>query len=117
MIGAAFALMMSGLAGEPPKTSFNGPHWAKLPSFADQIKVYPPRAKSLGLSGTAIMRCQVTAKGALEACAIVSETPADAGFGDALLKLAPKFRTATEPSDGQTGPVRAVTIPMKFRPQ
>jgi protein TonB len=49
-------------------------------------RYYPDRAQRMEVSGKATISCTVTAKGTLESCSVVSENPADMGFGDAALK-------------------------------
>ena len=91
------------------------PEWIRRPS-PDQIgSVYPERAMRMGVSGRAVMTCDVTALGAMEACRVVQETAADFGFGAAELKLARYFFMRPVTRDGQPVGGAVVTIPVSFR--
>lgn len=75
------------------------------------MAVYPPQALAAGLSGRGTLYCRVTPDGRMEACDIGSEEPADAGFGEAALRLAPLFRMDVGTMYKEGAPIR---IPMRF---
>jgi protein TonB len=57
----------------------------------------------------------VTAKGTVAGCSVVSESPADYGFGDAAIKLSRGFRMKPKRADGSPVEGGIVTIPIVFR--
>lgn len=83
------------------------PEWLRKPSVDDIARYYPDRAQRMEVNGQATLSCTGTAKGTLEGCSVVSESPADYGFGDAAMKLSRWYRIA--PLDGVQ-----ITIPIDF---
>lgn len=79
-------------AGKPPAASEQSlPRWVKKPSGDDLGNAYPEMARRKGMSGRAVLECEVTAERALVNCAVVSESPASEGFGAAGLKVTRRF--------------------------
>lgn len=70
---------------------------AALPSTSELMAAWPTRAAQRGTEGNALARCKADGSGALTDCAIVVERPQRAGFGEALLALAPKYRLTPAP--------------------
>jgi TonB family protein len=98
-------------SGPPAKTAASV--WLKIPSGDDVAAVYPNGAIDRGLSGYALLDCKVKPDGQMEDCNVVEETPRGLGFGDAALKLVPKFLMKVGP--GANGPNRPrTTIPIRF---
>jgi hypothetical protein len=62
------------------------------PSDAELLAVWPATAAARKLPGDAIAACKANLAGELSDCRIMVQRPAKAGFGDALLSLAPKYR-------------------------
>ena len=89
MIVAGAAL---GAASSAAAASCKLSAWVKLPSAEDLAKVYPPDALHQGVEGQATLRCTTQPDGRLADCAVAAETPSGQGFGEAALKLAPRFR-------------------------
>lgn len=68
--------------------------WARRPSGADMIAVFPPRAMRQAREGRAVLQCTVDGMGLLQDCAIATEEPKGFGFGDAAMQLRDKFQVA-----------------------
>src|SRR5437868_3160386 len=78
---------------EPPRPSvITSPDWIRKPNGDDYSKYYPERAQRMSLEGSATVSCTVSSRGTLDNCSVISETPAEAGFGDATLKIAKLFK-------------------------
>jgi protein TonB len=106
------------LAPEPARPTprvIANPNWASRPNAEDMARYYPERAQRLGKSGGVVLECQVTAKGAVAGCAVLSEDPAEFGFGDAALKLARLFKLKPGMVGDQAVEGAMVKIPIAFR--
>jgi protein TonB len=88
------------------------PNWERLPTDLDRY--FPERAQRLNMVGHTVMRCTVTARGTLTACQILSEDPADFGFGEAALRASVQFKMRPKTKDGAPVDGGQVTIPMKW---
>jgi TonB family protein len=93
LIVLAVALCVSGIAFaeiEPliPKRE----DWAERPSLADVKAAYPSAAAKAGVEGRATIQCSVAKGGRMSDCTVQGETTPGAGFGDALLSLAGRYR-------------------------
>lgn len=64
---------------------------AAAPSDVEVMAAWPAAAKAKGLNGSAAMHCIADAAGAMTDCQVMIER-SHAGFGQALLSLAPKYR-------------------------
>ena len=109
-------LLATAVSVAPPAPAGidNAPRWLTRPSDADLARVYPRRARMRGQGGRALMKCKVTATGTMTACELLSEEPAGAGFGQALLLMAPSFSMTPNLPDGQSAEGRSITIPFRF---
>ncbi|HYG27558.1 MAG TPA: TonB family protein [Caulobacteraceae bacterium] len=90
--------------------------WQQHPNLQDIKKVYPRAAARNRNTAVVEITCKVNAESRLEDCKVASEQPAGQGFGEAALKLAPKFKLR-KTIDGQPVTVGTeVTAPIKFDP-
>lgn len=63
-------------------------------------RYYPDRAQRNNVEGRTTVKCTVTSKGQLVNCEILSESPADMGFGKASQDMAKIFRLKPMTKDG-----------------
>ena len=100
---------------EPPRSPvIQTPDWLRRPSGEDMARYYPARAQRMGVEGRATLSCTVGASGALQACAVASETPADQDFGAAALRMARLFKMRPMTKDGEPVSGGLVRIPIRF---
>lgn len=68
-----------------PPTVITSPAWSRrpTPTAAD----FPQRAMDRGVSGSATVRCVAQASGRPADCVVVSETPANMGFGRSAVRV------------------------------
>ncbi len=88
--------------------------WLRQPTQAELRTVFPssPLAEH---GGDARVRCTLTETGVLRDCIVVSESPPEAGFGNALLALTPTM--LMRPSTRNGVPFESVVnIPMHWEP-
>jgi TonB family protein len=95
-------------------TMLDYPVWARAATFGDLARVYP--AKGGGIEGYAVAHCRVLHSGDLTQCAVIKETPDDRGFGQAAMKLTPKFKVAPQLADTQHSAPLWVDIPIRLPP-
>jgi protein TonB len=81
------------------------PNWTRKPSGDDYARFYPERAQRLEKEGVVLIKCVVTTKGALVNCQVLSEDPADFGFGEASKKIASLWKMRPQTVNGE--PVEA----------
>lgn len=77
----------------PPRVStvptVVNPQWVRQPR--DLARYYPERALRREIEGRVVLECGVSVRGALN-CVVVSETPANWGFGEAALRISNDYR-------------------------
>jgi len=93
---------VTGPALDPGPPTISNPHWLQTPR--DLARYYPMMALRRDIEGAVQLDCLVTTTGALQ-CAIVSETPANWGFGAAAIRIAQDYRMVPAMRDG--APVEA----------
>ncbi len=88
--------------------------WAQHPQAGDIEREYPKAARKAREPGVVKLTCKATAEYRLDACVVASEEPAGLGFGEAALKLTPKFklRKVVDGKPIATGTI--VTVPIRF---
>ena len=112
MICAAFlAAIASGAAAADPAP--REPVWVTRPGPGDLERATPEAGRAAG--GAASVGCEVARDGALVACAIRSEQPEGAGFGDAALSLVSKMRMQPNWSDGSPAAGAHLLLPFSFK--
>jgi protein TonB len=114
LLGAAALLLAQASSAQEPQQ--NALQWVERPTSGDVIRYYPREALEEGVSGVVTLTCIVIADGRIN-CAVVSESPAGHGFGDAALALSTKFRLPqTMPNGSSTeGGTVTVTVPFNLR--
>lgn len=106
------AVVALGMAGTAQANSL----WQQHPNADDIQKVYPRPALRNRDTGVVELVCKVNAESRLEACKVKSETPPDAGFGEAALKLVPKFKMRKTVKGKPVAVGTEATVPIQFGP-
>jgi TonB family protein len=90
------------------------PSWLVKPTQAELQWAYPNDALRKNINGFARLGCVVTASGEAVNCQVLSEEPDGAGFGQAALKLTPRFRFQPQTVDGVAVGGANIVIPVRF---
>lgn len=86
------------------------PRWIAAPSRANIDAVFPDQAEDR--EGRAVLDCAVRRDGGIWRCSVLSETPADHGFGRAARRLVDRFRL--EPVAGRDLSDLRIQVPFQF---
>jgi protein TonB len=111
----AAAAGTAGTVGDSRAAQPVMPDWRRKATGENLARVYPQHAQSANIEGRGVIRCDVTAEGAMANCVVVEETPRGEGFGEATLKLAKYFVMRPQTKDGVAVAGGSVTIPIVFR--
>jgi TonB family protein len=87
--------------------------WLHKPSEEDLLVVWPKAALNRDIGGKATINCEVSIRGALFDCVVLSEAPAGENFGAAAIALTPQFLMKPATFKGQPV-VSLVNIPISF---
>ncbi|MBA4792186.1 MAG: energy transducer TonB [Phenylobacterium sp.] len=89
---------MSGrYARVPPPVSryFIGqPTWTEAPTYAEAVAVYPEKAATRRVGGSATVKCRIDADRRLKTCQTINEEPRGFGFARAARSLSEDFEIA-----------------------
>ncbi len=91
------------------------PAWRQRATGEDLARVYPRQAARRRVEGIAMVTCTVTKEGDMAGCRVEQEAPMGEGFGEAALKLMPKFRMHPLTRNGLSVEGGVVRIPIQFR--
>ena len=105
LLGALLALSGFAPAPDTPATVISRPDGATFKA------AWAAMGKTHDEHGRAVVRCRVSAEGAVADCALLGETPAGLGIGPLLLAVAPRFQVAPATHDGKAV---ASTIVLEF---
>ena len=95
-------------------TGHSNPDWLVKPTGDEIARVYPRAAQRNHVSGSALLVCTVSTDGYLSDCTVSSETPKDAGFGNAALEASAYMRM--QPATNNGAPVESqVEVPVNFQ--
>jgi TonB family protein len=116
-LGLAAAFAWTPVLADPPPAAPKPAALAPDPAAA-VLAFYPPAAKAAGVEGQAVISCRHNAHLALTGCAIVSETPAGQGFGQAALAMAAKSpdNPKLDFADEAAKPPEQVTVAFYLHP-
>lgn len=105
-------------SGSGPVTAEGGgqPRWLRRPTGQVLGSVFPRRARHDHLGGHTTIRCRVDVTGRLADCAVVEETPAGYGFGDAGIQLSGHFQITPLTRGGHPVGDVSVEIPIGLCP-
>lgn len=112
MLAMVFALVLAGTdaPAEPPAPFVTQPVWLKLPSGDAMDRYRPEDAKA---PGRAVVECTVSARGLLEYCQTLEETP-DEQYGAAAVRIAALFQMGPQDKAGVATAGRKVRIPLSW---
>src|SRR5262245_24124712 len=118
LAGGALAQPAAEVVPEPElaaiaSPSITPPAWTARPSSEDYRRYYPPGAFASGVSGRVVLECIVSREGQLS-CSVISETPANFGFGAAAVRISQHFRVAPATQDGHATAGGRIRVPIRF---
>lgn len=102
--------------GAGPGSGGTPPRFVRGPTRQELVRAYPPAALAARQSGRVLLRCRIGANSRLEACRVIEESPAGAGFGAAALAAAAYFRFRPPTVDGRPREGFEMPIGIEFTP-
>jgi TonB family protein len=102
-------------AAQPGAGRVVDPDWVQRPTGADLARFYPAAAAARKQGGQGVMQCRVQVSGTLSSCTVLRQAPQGAGFGEAMLQMAPLFRMRPQTKDGAPVAGGVVRIPIMFK--
>lgn len=124
-VGATLALLVAGIAASqivpeirkrlraPVFTAV----WSSMPTSEDVVAIYPDAAREAGFKGDVEvdLRCYIDKDFGIDGCSVARESPAGYGFGEATLKLTPKFKLDAKVTRGEALVGYRMIIPVRFK--
>jgi periplasmic protein TonB len=101
-------------SGDGPGVGEAGPRFISGPTVAQLRAAHPPEELRRGRSGRAAINCRIGLDQRLEACRLVSESPAGRGYGAAALQVDRFFRFAPPTFGGRPQSGERVTVTVDF---
>ena len=98
-------------AEEEPENLLRDPVWITQPSGDDYSIAFPRLAKT---GGQGDLNCTVAEDGGLKDCIVTDVAPLGAGFGEAVLMLAPRYKMELLSREGSSVAGRPIKIPLRF---
>lgn len=90
------------------------PDWVRKPSAEEVKEAFPPLAQMLGIPGSALLSCSITAKGRTRSCEVINESPAGLGFGAAALAMSSTFEVSPLTVSGLPVDGGKARLPIRF---
>lgn len=115
---AALVMVVVGFTCLPAegqaRDTITNPDWQERPDGEAMANEYPGLATRLEIEGFATISCDVNALGKLTGCVVLSEAPADLGFGAAAVRLSAQFKMRPQTLNGIPVDGGNVRIPIRF---
>lgn len=109
----AFVFSPAMLGGAEPE--IGKPHWTSVPTMEQMRSALPPNyAQSKTTTVRVKLGCRVIAGGKVEDCKVMSEEPANEGFGATALAVSKFFGVSTWSQEGLPTVGGRVQIPVRF---
>lgn len=106
-----------GAGDGPGSGSGTPPRFLRGPSQGQIRDAHPRSALAARRSGVAIINCRIQLDTRLNACRVISESPAGEGFGQAGMSVVSYYRFQPPTRNGQALDDQGVTVTVEFGPQ
>lgn len=84
------------------------------PAPGSRASVYPSAARKAGTDGVVVLGCQIQAQARFGDCKVLEEDPADAGFADVAMAIAPRIQQAVPKGKGGVATEGPAIVPFRF---